>query len=603
VASADLEATHVTCTALAKDLATCLTLMPEVVIGPSFPQDEMRQAAEQLISGLRLIRDNPEALAGEHFDNLLWGEDHVRGWPRSIEAVQAVTRKDLVAWHAARFAPNNALLAVAGDIDAKQLRADLTRGFGGWKKSKVTAPKKLAEPSLKGVRVRLVDKPDQTQSQILVGHLGVAHADLDYLPTLLVNYTLGGGGFASRLQTVVRVKGGKSYGAHSDFERWRTRGAFQASAATRTPETAATLKLLVDEIARMHDQGPTAEDLAAAKANLAGAYPMRFQGPGDVAGAVLAAELHGLGEAYVREYPVRVDAVTLDAARAAAAKRLDPKNLVVVIVGKADEVGPQLDRAGLVYDKVGYLEPISARDRAARAPAAAGTLDPKKTESGKKLLDAALAAKGGEAKLRAIKDLVAVGTVKLAASGQSFDGAWTRVLVPPDRMSVAVNLRGLADIQMVITPEAVFQALNKAQVQDLKPEQAAELREGFWRDHDLILLRHLDQTTLVQDVGKTTVEGKAYDTVVLRPAGGGETRVLLDPKSKMIFRLVYQKGGSTGFEQYGDYRDVEGIKLPFAQHAESSNENLDVTVGEYKINGGVPTGTFDRPKPPGEPPK
>jgi hypothetical protein len=183
-----------------------------------------------------------------------------------------------------------------------------------------------------------------------------------------VNYTLGGGGFASRLQTVVRVKGGKSYGAHSDFERWRTRGAFQASAATRTPETAATLKLLVDEIARMHDQGPTAEDLAAAKANLAGAYPMRFQGPGDVAGALLAAELHGLGEAYVREYPVRVDAVTLDAARAAAAKRLDPKNLVVVIVGKADEVGPQLDRAGLVYDKVGYLEPISAREFARRAP-------------------------------------------------------------------------------------------------------------------------------------------------------------------------------------------------------------------------------------------
>jgi hypothetical protein len=289
--------------------------------------------------------------------------------------------------------------------------------------------------------------------------------------------------------------------------------------------------------------------------------------------------------------------VSLEEARAAAKRRLDPANLAVVIVGKADEVGPLLDRAGYTYETVGWLEAISSRERAKAQAAAA--IDPRKTSAGKKLLDAALAAKGGEAKLRAIKELVATGTVKLDLGGQAFEGAWTRVLVPPDRMSVTVSLGGLAEIQLVITPEAVFQAMNRAQVNDVRGELASQMRDGMWRDHDLILLRHLDAGTQVQDAGKTEVGGKVYDTVLLRRAdGSNETRVLLDPQSKMVFRLTYQEGGAPGLEEYGDYRDVQGIQLPFRQRAEGAQEKLEVVVSEYKVNGGVPAGAFDRPKPP-----
>jgi hypothetical protein len=269
----------------------------------------------------------------------------------------------------------------------------------------------------------------------------------------------------------------------------------------------------------------------------------------------------------------------------------------VVIVGKADEVAPQLEKAGLAFERVGYLEPVSAKDRAAKKDVASSPLDPAKTAAGKKLLDAALAAKGGAEKLRGLKDLVSRGTVKLALGGRNVEGDWARAMVPPDRMYIVVGLRELGQIKMVISPAAVFQAVNNANVRDLPKEMAEQARSGMWRDHDLILLRHLEEGTQVQDAGKTTVGSKSYDTVILRKADGSdEARVLLDPKTKLIFRLLYTEGGAPGLEEYDDYRKVDGLMLPFKQHAEGAQETFDVTVTEHKLNGGVPANVWEKPK-------
>src|SRR5262249_4738178 len=158
------------------------------------------------------------ALAGIHMLNLLWGEGHVRGWPHTLEQLEAITQADLVEWHRQRFVPGNAVLAVAGDVDPDKLRADLGTAFAIWRGGGGPGHKTYPEPKLKGLSIRLVDKPDQTQSQIAVGALGVAHKDKDFVPTLLMNWVLGGGGFSSRLLTALRVQGGKTYGASSEFE-------------------------------------------------------------------------------------------------------------------------------------------------------------------------------------------------------------------------------------------------------------------------------------------------------------------------------------------------------------------------------------------------
>src|SRR5262249_22775759 len=160
-AQADLETTHVVCQVVSKDLGTCLSLLPEVAATSSFPKQEVKQVGDQLVAALGQQRDNGAALAGVHLLNLVWSDANVRGWPHSVEQVQAITQADLLAWHRQRFVPGSAVLAIAGDVDPEALRAELGRAFAVWRAGAAPASKPFPDPTLKGVHIRLVAKPDR----------------------------------------------------------------------------------------------------------------------------------------------------------------------------------------------------------------------------------------------------------------------------------------------------------------------------------------------------------------------------------------------------------------------------------------------------------
>jgi zinc protease len=360
---ADQDGTHVTCQALSQELQTCLKLVSEVVIQPTFQEKEMAQVRDQLITSVKQVRDNDRQLVEEHFQNALWGDNHVRGWPVTIQSISNVKRKDLVSWHTTRYVPDGSILAVAGDVNSVAVHKQLKLVFQGWKAKKLPKSKSFSEPTLQGMKIRLVDKPDQTQSRIIIGQLGIAHADSDFLPTSLMNYTLGGGLFSSRLMKIIRSEGGKTYGASSRFEAEAQRGTFEVRTFTRNAETLPTVKIILSEIKKMRQSGPTPEELADAQANMAGKYASMFEATESVASAFLEAELHGLPEEFVREYPVKIAAIPLEQVVAAGKNHLSDENLCMVIVGKAEEVEPQLKSAGMEYEKVGYLEPTSKVDR------------------------------------------------------------------------------------------------------------------------------------------------------------------------------------------------------------------------------------------------
>src|SRR5690606_31946115 len=149
-ADATYEATLVSCSVLARNMKTCLELVPEMLTQSTFPQDELDKVKDGLLAGVRQRLDDAGSLASAHVQNLLWGEDHVRGWIDSERTVSALRREDLLAWHKAWFAPNNAMLVVTGDIDTKKLKADLERAFGGWKKTAVSPAPSYKAPGLSG---------------------------------------------------------------------------------------------------------------------------------------------------------------------------------------------------------------------------------------------------------------------------------------------------------------------------------------------------------------------------------------------------------------------------------------------------------------------
>ena len=592
---ADLDGTQVICLVLSKDWDTCLNLLPDVVMHPTFPEAEMGTVRDRLITMVKQVRDVDAKLVDEHFDNLLWGENHSRGWPVTVGSVNAISRKDLVAWHAARFKPNNAFLFVAGAVDPEELRRKLDETFGAWPRGEVVDRKTYPDPKLAGLSIRLVDKPDQTQTQIKLGHLGLAHADPDYLAVSLVNYTLGGGGFSSRLMKKVRSEGGKTYHARTQFESERLRGEFWVYTFTRNAEAVTTLKMLLAEIELMRKGGPSAQELSDAQTHLAGKYPMYFETAKGVVGKLLWHELHGLGEDYVREYPLRVSGVTLAQARRAAAEHLTTKDLMVVLVGNAADLEPQLKEAGFEYEKVGYLEPTSATEREAKRALSDAPADPKLSVRGRELLDQALRAKGGEAKLRAIEDIYIEGEGKLTAKGQSFDAKVKGWFAVPDRKRVEIKIP-LGTIFNVVTPETAWGGLG-AMVRDAPADVSAEERAGLWRHKDLILLRHLDSKG-VSIQARETIEqdGKSYDVVDLRKEDGSlATRIWLGAKNHLLARLEYERRGEKVSEQYDDYRVVKGLQMAFSQKQTGGGTEVDLKLSLVRVNAGIPAGTFDKP--------
>ena len=602
-ATAHLEATTASCAVLAKDLATCLELLPEVAIRPTFPENEMKTVRDQLMSSVRQRKDEAGALATAHIANALWGGEHVRGWPLSAATINAITRADLVKFHQTWFRPNNALLAVAGDVNAKQLKQELERRFRGWKRGDVPEHARHEVPEVEGIRVRLVDKPGQTQAHIRVAHVGVSRKDPDYLATQVMNYSLGGGAFSSRLMQVVRSEEGKAYGAGSGFQADVMRGAFVAATFTRTSETVATVKLLLQEIGKMHAEGPTEKEITDARTNITGSYGIGFQSAADVAGALLEAELRGETEEDVRTRALQVGAVTLEQARKAARDRLDPKNLVIVIVGEAANIEPQLEGTGWQIEKVSFDEPIAAWERAALAAAASREVDPAQEKAARKVLAAAIAAKGGDKKLRGIKSIATKGKAKVSQGAQSFDAKFERKIVFPDRMRLDIDIQ-VPQGHVIITnafakdagwarQELVGQG---AQVKDWGPAELADGRRVTWRHPEVVLLHHADEGVTVKPLPGATVDGKPHDVVALIDPGGTTVTLYLDAQTKLLSRMTYQEGGVEATETFGDYKKVNGVQIAHRRVTRGDDADFDVTVESVELNPTIDPATFAKPE-------
>ncbi|HEX4406934.1 MAG TPA: pitrilysin family protein [Polyangia bacterium] len=361
---AGLESSSVSCSVLSKDTNLCVDLLADVLQRPSFPDKEMPEVREQMLAALASRYDSPADLAQAHFDNLLFGEKNPAGWVLAPEDVQKITRDALVTFWTTYYRPNNAVLAIAGDVDPARLRVALEKAFGKWQKADVPARPPFKMAALKATRVLIVDKPDLTQSTILLGHRGLKHADPMWFPATLMNYVLGGSDFSSRLMTEVRSKRGLTYGISSSYGATLYDGAFEVSASTKNESVWEALVATVNQIRKMKNEGPTAAELAKGKGYYAGSYPFELETAAGVAGAIVGAELHGLGLDYVTQFAVRMAAVDEAQAKEAAGTLLDPDNVVVVVVGKGAVVEPQLAPTGLRVERIDFKAPIS---RAARA--------------------------------------------------------------------------------------------------------------------------------------------------------------------------------------------------------------------------------------------
>ena len=590
-ADSTYEATLLSCSVLARNLPTCLQLLPEMLTQSTFPDDEIGKIKERMVASVRQRLDDAGMLASAHAQNLLWGNDHVRGWLNSEASINSLRRDDLVAWHKTWFVPNNAMLVIAGDVDAKKLKGELEKAFGVWKKGTVPPNPSFKEPGLSGIRIRLVDKPGQTQTHIRIAQFGIKHDDARFFDSLVWNYTLGGGGFASRLTKVVRVEGGKTYGASSSFDRNLDKGSFVAQTFTRNSEAVATTKLVLGEIAKMAKDGPTQGEVDAAIANIAGGYGLRFQAAADVGSALLGAELHGFGVEYLTNYPLVVGKVDAEAAKKAAGEILDTKNYVIVMVGDAKDLEPQLQKVGWRYEKVAFTDPITKGNEAPPAP-----VDAKAATAARQLLADALAAKGGKAKLGALKGFHMTFNGTTGAGNQTIPVEIDRIFVLPDKIRVEANINsGQMKFTIVADGKTGWQQQG-AQVGDLQGADIGQAQFEMWRDPDLILLKATDAAAKVTPDKDDTIDGKPQTLIKIASPYGPDVTLWIDKKTKLLTRQSFSDGKMTQNEDYADYKDDGGIKVAHKRSSTGGGRTTTLTIGKVEWDPKIDPEKFKKPK-------
>lgn len=323
-----------------------LALIADVVEHPAFAPDEIELQRRQLVSSLQVAYDDPEYLANVVFDRVVFGR-HPYGRPDqgTPASIARITRDDLVEFHRRWFVPNNALLAIVGDLTAEEAFAAAERAFGGWRRADVPAVT-VPAPPVPAHRIVVVDRPGSAQTEIRVGILARSRVDPDYLPLELATRILGGEG-ANRLFGVLRTEHALTYGASADFHAFKTSGEIVARTNTRTPATAEALSLMMNEFARLARDPIDPGELRGAENFIAGHYPLSIESSASIAEEVIAHLFFGQDLSEIDTYLDRVMRITPTDVARVAREVVKPDRLAVVLVGDAAAFSSDLAAQGL----------------------------------------------------------------------------------------------------------------------------------------------------------------------------------------------------------------------------------------------------------------
>jgi zinc protease len=300
---------------------------------PRFDQDAVERVRAQILAGLKFDENDPETVASLAWDRLAFN-DHPYGRPikGTMASIGTIASGDLKYYTDRVFARDKLLISVVGDIDAATLGKTLDLVFGALPARSTLEPVADANPPFGPTRE--IIEMNVPQSVARFGHRGIARKDNDFIPAYVLNYIIGGGGFASRLMEEVREKRGLAYSVYSNLYPYQHGAVFVGHVATKNEALGQSLEVIESELKRLAEQGPTAEELDSAKSYLTGAYALRFESSSSIANQLLWIQIEDLGLDYVNQRNALIEAVTLDDIRGVAKRLIEADRLITTIVGK-----------------------------------------------------------------------------------------------------------------------------------------------------------------------------------------------------------------------------------------------------------------------------
>jgi predicted Zn-dependent peptidase len=555
--------------ALSKYSGRVLELLAEGALFPLFTQEEFDKDKAKMIEGLKANEKSVAAISSRVVDVLAFGKNHPSGEYVSEETLKNVTLADVQSNYAARFVPENAYLVIIGDVKFKETKAAVEKLFGAWEKKTITKESYTANPNVDKLQINLVDVPNAVQSEIsLVNTLNLKMNDPDFFPAVIANQILGGD-FNSYLNMNLREKHAWTYGARSEIGSGKYVTKFVATSAVRNAVTDSAVVEFIKEIKKIRTEKVDAEVLKNVKAGYIGRFVMQVQKPQAVARYALNIETEQLPADFYEKYIQTINAVTPEDILRVANKYFLLDNTRIVIVGKASEVTPGLEKLKLplfFFDKYGnpVEKPVTKKEIPAGVTA-------------KSVLENYIKAIGGKEALKKVKSIVTIAS----GSVQGTTVEMTSKITSDKKLSVEMKAGGMTMMKRVLGDKSGY-AIQQGQRKDLSNEEFKEKKAD---------MNPFDELPLLDKASITLAGIESINDTDAYAIKDGQSTLYYDTVN--FFKIAESKTSERGTQTtfFNDYKEVKGIKFPHTTIMNIGIE-LKLTTSEVKINEGVTDADF-----------
>ena len=560
---------------LSRYFGRVLELMADAALHPNFTQEEFDKEKDILLDGIK-SGEKSVTTAARRVENLLaYGKDHPYGEYVSKESVERVKLADVDAFYKRYFLPNNAYLVIVGDVDAGDLKKQVKKLFGKWKKKNLSTDPIPDVTNVSTTQIDFVNMPNAVQTEVTVQNtVSLRKKDADYFPLLIANGILGGGGEA-RLFLNLREDKGYTYGSYSSMGNNKyTASRFRASASVRNAVVDSAVVELLYEIDRMKKEVVSDEELNRAKAKYVGSFVRAVEQPSTVAAYALEIETEGLPDDFYTTYLESVNNVTKEDIQRVAQKYFLVDQARIVVTGKASEVLDNLEKVQFnesdisvsYYDKYGNVI-----DRPASFELPDGV-------SAQSILADYIDSIGGQDAINAIRSLEV--SYNATFMGNELEAISINTA---DEQKQIIKMGG--NVLAIVTVDASGAKVEQmGNSMDLPPEMAADMQAVIGIIPELKMMENESITVS----GIEEIDGQnAYALEMKGQSTTTTTYYAVESGLKLKQTTVTEMMGQTQTQDsnYNDYKRFGSLLIPSSTSVPLGPQSVDATLGYVKING------------------
>ncbi len=426
-ARASGDAVIVSASGLKKHTNTILDVFKNVVLKPTFPKQELEKLTEQMIANLQYEKSQPEQVGQTLARKVIYGDEHPYALKANENSIQKISIKEVQNYYNTYFIPNNATLAVIGDVSAKDIIPELEKAFADWKQGSI--PKiNIPEPKPEPLGVYFIQRPASEQTTLIVTNLAVPYKHNDYITLDLASKIIGSG-FGGRLFRTLREKYSFTYTPWGYLTTSKYINRFACGADVNSEKTDSSLNVIFEQIGSLAEDGPTDDELNRMKRFIIGQYKLSFENSDFVASLIQEADFMGVSLEQYKNYTKILEEITPNNIRHVAYQYLNPQKSRIIAVGDPS-IRPMLEKFGTVFDYNIDLEPLSG-PKAKLDEVSLSPMD---------LIERHRRALGGDA-INNVQSIKKIAKSRINLGGQLINGEITQFIKSPNKMYMKLDMQ------------------------------------------------------------------------------------------------------------------------------------------------------------------